>query len=190
MTPISAADGCGWSVRASGNAGPLDADVASVIQVYLLAERPESASARLFLVAKGPNRGKPLTAAGLRTIFRYHRGLTGMPTLSAPRRRSGPRLNVRQHGPELSRGERVRFKRGFVAGPVAAQGVIRTVNRVRAGNASCRTTYRNTRSNTDHACFSARGASGRLRVASAVAKSSTAFGSIWPTDVPRKCCNT
>jgi site-specific recombinase XerD len=57
---------------------PLDADVASVIQVYLLAERPESGSSHLFLVAKGPNRGQPLTAAGLRTIFRYHRGLTGI----------------------------------------------------------------------------------------------------------------
>jgi site-specific recombinase XerD len=57
---------------------PLDADVASVIQVYLLAERPESGSTRLFLVAKGPNRGQPLTSAGLRTIFRYHRGLTGI----------------------------------------------------------------------------------------------------------------
>lgn len=57
---------------------PLDADVASVIQVYLLAERPESASGRLFVVAKGPHRGQPLTAAGLRTIFRYHRGLSGI----------------------------------------------------------------------------------------------------------------
>jgi integrase/recombinase XerD len=57
---------------------PLDTDVASVIQVYLLAERPESASSRLFVAAKGPNRGRPLTAAGLRTIFRYHRGLTGI----------------------------------------------------------------------------------------------------------------
>jgi site-specific recombinase XerD len=57
---------------------PLDADVASVIQVYLLAERPASDSDRLFLVAKGPNRGQPLTAAGLRTIFRYHRTITGI----------------------------------------------------------------------------------------------------------------
>lgn len=57
---------------------PLDADVASVIQVYLLTERPESDSDRLFLVAKGPSRGQPLTPAGLRTIFRYHRGLTGI----------------------------------------------------------------------------------------------------------------
>jgi site-specific recombinase XerD len=57
---------------------PLDADVASVIQVYLIAERPESGAGRLFLVAKGPNRGQPLTAAGLRTIFRYHREVTGI----------------------------------------------------------------------------------------------------------------
>lgn len=57
---------------------PLDVDVASVLDVYLLAERPSSESERLFLVAKGPHRGGPLTAAGLRTIFRYHRGLTGV----------------------------------------------------------------------------------------------------------------
>ena len=57
---------------------PLDPDVASVIDVYVLAERPESASDRLFLVAKGPNRGQPLTAAGLRTVFRYHREVSGV----------------------------------------------------------------------------------------------------------------
>lgn len=57
---------------------PLDPDVASVIDVYLLAERPESDCEALFLVGKGPNRGRPLTAAGLRTVFRYHRGLTGV----------------------------------------------------------------------------------------------------------------
>ena len=57
---------------------PLDAEVASVVHVYLLAERPESGSGRLFLVAKGPHRGQPLTAAGLRAVFRYHRGLTGI----------------------------------------------------------------------------------------------------------------
>ena len=55
---------------------PLDVEVAGLIQTYLLAERPESTSTRLFLVAKGPNRGQPLTPAGLRTIFRYHRGLS------------------------------------------------------------------------------------------------------------------
>ncbi len=58
---------------------PLDVDVAGVIQTYLLAERPETQTSRLFVVAKGPTRGQPLTAAGLRTIFRYHRGVAGVP---------------------------------------------------------------------------------------------------------------
>ena len=35
-------------------------------------------SARLFVVAKGANRGQPLTPAGLRTIFRYHRAKAGV----------------------------------------------------------------------------------------------------------------
>jgi site-specific recombinase XerD len=58
---------------------PLDVEVAGLIQTYLLTERPESTSTRLFLVAKGPNRGQPLTAAGFRTIFRYHRLKSGVP---------------------------------------------------------------------------------------------------------------
>jgi len=58
---------------------PLDVDVAGVIQTYLLAERPQTDSARLFIVAKGPTRGQPLRPAGLRTIFRYHRATAGVP---------------------------------------------------------------------------------------------------------------
>jgi integrase/recombinase XerD len=58
---------------------PLDVDVAGVIQTYLLVERPATASARLFVVAKGPSRGQPLTPAGLRRVFRYHRGRAGVP---------------------------------------------------------------------------------------------------------------
>lgn len=58
---------------------PLDVDVAGLIQTYLLAERPETASPTLFVVAKGPHRGRPLTPAGLRTIFRYHRARAGVP---------------------------------------------------------------------------------------------------------------
>jgi site-specific recombinase XerD len=67
-----------WGKGSKERRVPLDVDVARAIQVYLLAERPESDSGRLFLVAKGPNRGQPLTAAGLRTIFRYHRRITGI----------------------------------------------------------------------------------------------------------------
>jgi site-specific recombinase XerD len=58
---------------------PLDPDVASLIQTYLLAERPETASTALFVVAKGPHRGQPLSAAGLRTVFRHHRAKAGVP---------------------------------------------------------------------------------------------------------------
>jgi site-specific recombinase XerC len=58
---------------------PLDPDVATLIQAYLLAGRPDTASRALFVVAKGPNRGQPLTTAGLRTIFRYHRGKAAVP---------------------------------------------------------------------------------------------------------------
>jgi integrase/recombinase XerD len=58
---------------------PLDPDVGAVIQAYLLAERPETASTRMFIVAKGPHRGQPLTEAGLRRIFRYHREIAGVP---------------------------------------------------------------------------------------------------------------
>jgi len=59
---------------------PLDVGVAGLIQTYLLAERPETGSPRLFIVVKGPNRGQPLTPAGLRTIFRYHRARAGVPS--------------------------------------------------------------------------------------------------------------
>ncbi|MFE3230123.1 tyrosine-type recombinase/integrase [Nocardia sp. NPDC059228] len=67
-----------WGKGARERAVPLDGDVAQAIQAYLFLERPESDSTRVFLVSKGPHRGQPLTAAGLRTIFRYHRGLTGV----------------------------------------------------------------------------------------------------------------
>ena len=74
--------GRGW-VRVIGKGDkerriPLDPDVAGLIQSYLLAERPETASRALFIVAKGPHRGQPLTAAGLRRVFRYHREVSGV----------------------------------------------------------------------------------------------------------------
>jgi site-specific recombinase XerD len=73
----------GW-IRVMGKGGkerrvPLDPDVAGLIQAYLLAGRPETSSRALFVVAKGPHRGQPLSPAGLRAIFRYHRGRAGVP---------------------------------------------------------------------------------------------------------------
>lgn len=70
-------------VRVKGKGGrerraPLDTEVAGWVQTYLLAERPHTEATALFVVAKGTHRGQPLTPAGLRTIFRYHRGKTGV----------------------------------------------------------------------------------------------------------------
>jgi|SRR5579883_4186 len=58
---------------------PIDPDVAGLVQAYLLAERPQTTEKRLFVVAKGPHRGKPLTYEGLRRVFRYHRECAGVP---------------------------------------------------------------------------------------------------------------
>lgn len=74
--------GRGW-VRVIGKGDkerrvPLDPDVAFLIQAYLLAERPETTEAKLFVVAKGPHRGRPLRAEGLRRVFRYHRDRAGV----------------------------------------------------------------------------------------------------------------
>ena len=73
----------GWA-RVAGKGGrerrvPVDAQVAGWVQTYLLAERPDTDQTALFVVAKGGNRGRPLTPAGLRTIFRYHRERAGVP---------------------------------------------------------------------------------------------------------------
>lgn len=73
----------GWA-RVWGKGGrerrvPVDAQVAGWIQTYLLAERPDTTEAALFVVAKGAHRGRGLTPAGLRTIFRYHRERAGVP---------------------------------------------------------------------------------------------------------------
>lgn len=75
--------GAGW-VRVVGKGDkerrvPIDREVAGIIQTYLLAERPETDTDVLFVAAKGPTRGRPLTPAGLRSIFRYHRAKAGVP---------------------------------------------------------------------------------------------------------------
>ena len=73
----------GW-VLVCGKGGrerrvPVDREVAGLIQTYLLVERPETEERALFVVAKGPHRGRPLSPAGLRAVFRYHRARSGAP---------------------------------------------------------------------------------------------------------------
>ena len=55
---------------------PLDPQTIKVIDCYLRVERPLTNSPFVFVVLKGPNRGNPLTPAGLRSLFRHHRRLS------------------------------------------------------------------------------------------------------------------
>lgn len=69
-------------VRGKGNRQrivPLPEDIGDVLQKYLHWERPPNNSPTLFVCLKGPHRGQPLTAAGLRTLFRHHRRTTEIP---------------------------------------------------------------------------------------------------------------
>ena len=52
---------------------PLAAELVEVLQNYLRLERPLTNSPNLFVSLKGRRRGRPMTAAGLRRLFRYHR---------------------------------------------------------------------------------------------------------------------
>jgi integrase/recombinase XerD len=52
---------------------PLPPESIAVLDRYLTYERPRTSTASLFVVLKGPRRGQPLTLAGLRALFRYHR---------------------------------------------------------------------------------------------------------------------
>src|SRR6266566_5235021 len=52
---------------------PLPAETIQVLQNYLRLERPLTNSPALFISLKGPQRGRPMTVAGLRSLFRHHR---------------------------------------------------------------------------------------------------------------------
>ena len=52
---------------------PLPAETLQVLQNYLHLERPLTNSPALFVSLKGRRRGHPMTAAGLRSLFRHHR---------------------------------------------------------------------------------------------------------------------
>jgi integrase len=65
-------------IRIRGKGGkervvPLPPQIVLLIKSYMEIERPPVASENLFLVLKGSKRGQPMTVAGLRTLFRYHR---------------------------------------------------------------------------------------------------------------------
>jgi integrase/recombinase XerD len=57
---------------------PLAPETVQLLEHYLRLERPNPCSAALFVSLKGHARGTRMTAAGLRTLFRYHRQGTGI----------------------------------------------------------------------------------------------------------------
>jgi site-specific recombinase XerD len=57
---------------------PLAPETIRLLQCYLKTERPVTNSARVFVSLKGPARGKPMTKAGLRSLFRHHRTQTAV----------------------------------------------------------------------------------------------------------------
>ena len=57
---------------------PLSADTLRVLQNYLHLERPLTNSSLLFVSLKGGRRGQAMTAAGLRSLFRHHRLISGV----------------------------------------------------------------------------------------------------------------
>src|SRR5436309_5253641 len=57
---------------------PLAPETVQLLNHYLRLERPNPCSAPLFVSLKGRARGARMTAAGLRSLFRYHRRTTGV----------------------------------------------------------------------------------------------------------------
>jgi len=55
---------------------PLPPEILEVLGNYWRLERPLTNSPALFVSWKGPQRGQPMTAAGLRSLFRHHRVLS------------------------------------------------------------------------------------------------------------------
>ena len=68
-------------VRGKGNKLrflPLAPETIQLLDHYMRLERPNPCTAALFVSLKGPARGQRMTAAGLRSLFRYHRRTTGV----------------------------------------------------------------------------------------------------------------
>jgi integrase/recombinase XerD len=55
---------------------PLPPETIRLLDCYLKTERPLTNAAQVFVSLKGKARGKPMTKAGLRSLFRHHRGVT------------------------------------------------------------------------------------------------------------------
>ncbi len=64
---------------------PLPPEIVEVLEKYLRLERPLTNSSFLFVSLKGRQRGRAMTPAGLRSLFRHHRLLSQVPHANAHR---------------------------------------------------------------------------------------------------------
>ena len=81
LQDVQLADGQ-MRVRGKGNKQrllPFPPDILEVLGHYLHLERPLTNTPALFLCLKGRSRGQPMTAAGLRSLFRHHRVRSRIP---------------------------------------------------------------------------------------------------------------
>jgi site-specific recombinase XerD len=58
---------------------PLPPETVRILQCYLKTERPLTTTLEVFVSLKGRARGGPLKPAGLRSLFRHHRAISGVP---------------------------------------------------------------------------------------------------------------
>src|ERR1017187_9422179 len=64
---------------------PLPPEIREVLEKYLRLERPLTNSGSLFVSLKGRQRGRAMTPAGLRSLFRHHRRCSQVPLANAHR---------------------------------------------------------------------------------------------------------
>src|ERR1035438_3382112 len=64
---------------------PLPPEIREVLEKYLRLERPLTNSGSLFVSLKGRQRGRTMTPAGLRSLFRHHRRRSQVPLANAHR---------------------------------------------------------------------------------------------------------
>ena len=57
---------------------PLPPETIRLLRCYLETERPSTNSPAVFVALKGPSRGNPLKPAGIRSLFRHHRQISGV----------------------------------------------------------------------------------------------------------------
>ncbi len=57
---------------------PLPPQILSLLETYLKVERPKDVGPHVFVCLKGAKRGSPMTLAGVRSLFRYHRTRSGV----------------------------------------------------------------------------------------------------------------